>query len=105
MKVNPYSVEKESHSVKIDADPTGDVPRYAFLVSATDTDPTADWANGEWSGSWSSTTKEVLALTPTVGSSAATVELTEGANYDVWIEITVSGQVIVERFDYVECAV
>lgn len=104
--VNPYSVEKESHTVRIDADPSGDVPRYAFLPRG-DRDPTGQWVDGEWDGSFTAGSGNVLgtieALTPTLGSSSAQVELTDGQSYSAWVEITVAGQVIVEVFDEVRC--
>jgi hypothetical protein len=75
------------------ADPTGSPPGFAF--TAGNTDPSSFTA-GSWSGTWSATTKQAVALTPTLPAATATVPLAEG-RWTVWCRFTVGGETVVER--------
>ena len=49
--------------VHAEADPTGDLPRFAVMRPGTK--PTgSDWKDGTWDGTWNSGTEIVIANTP-----------------------------------------
>jgi hypothetical protein len=75
------------------ADPTGGAVEFAF--TSANTDPSSFTA-GAWSGTWSATTGRVVALTPTLPASGATVPLAEG-RWTVWCRFAVGGETVVER--------
>ena len=104
--VNPYTLEKRPFTIKVDEDPTGTVPAFAVIVTS-DGDPTGDWVNGEWNGSWDSTTEKVSGYTPTLGKAGAGFELAAGSEYNVWIKLSgLSGsQEIVEVVEQIRCEV
>lgn len=80
--------EKRPYEVTAPSDPTGTLP--AFALTTTTTQPTT-WVNGEWVGTWSSTTGKATALTPLMGAGQA-LDLTPGVDYDLWIRPTVGSE-------------
>ena len=75
------------------ADPTGGAVEFAF--TSGNTDPSSFTA-GSWSGSWSATTGQVVALTPTLPAAGATVPLAAG-RWTVWCRFALGGETVVER--------
>ena len=92
-----YSVESGSVEVvpvivTTVSDPTGgDAPEFAFV--AGDGNPST-WTAGTW-GSWTASTSQAVALTPTLPASTATVELAEG-RWAVYVRFDVGAETVVE---------
>ncbi len=80
--------------IRTTVDPTGTPPSFGITVS-TDVDGPSAWVAGVWSGSWNATTERTLAVTPTLGLSAASPALTiPAANgvYKIWAKVTVGSE-------------
>lgn len=94
------SREKIRTTVTTSADPTGAAP--AFAVVAEGTDPVSDdytGNTGEWVDSYGDTgTGRVIAATPLIGDSSATITVAAGA-YDMWIKWTVGLEEPEKLFD------
>lgn len=76
--------EKRPYTVTAPGDPTATPPQFA--LTTTTTQPTS-WVNGEWSGTWSTTTGKATALTPLIGAGWA-LDVAPGTDYDLWIKPT-----------------
>ena len=90
--------EKLTNSWRSDVDPSAGTIEYGVrAVSATTA--VASWVAGTVGGTsaWSSTTRRVEHLTPTIGASGAGIVLTAGTNYELWGKLTLSSEVIVRR--------
>lgn len=73
-------------------DPTGDTVEFN-MTAATLTSPSGSWTAGTWNGTWNSTTGEVVALSPLIGSGAFV--LTEGTFYKLWVRWVHGSETIV----------
>jgi len=75
--------------VRTIGDPTGAVPSFS-ATTTTATDPGA-FTDGTWSGAWSSTTRLVTALTPTLPGS---LSLAEG-DFKLWLKYVVGSETVI----------
>jgi len=81
--IESASVEAVKVTIKADADPTGSA--VEFLVTAnTATSPSGTWVAGSW-GTWENGV--VVATTPTLGATGASIVLTEGATVTLWCRV------------------
>ncbi len=78
--------------IETSGDPTAGAVEFSFTAK-TATDP-GSFTAGSWSGSFDATTGMVTALTPTLPTTGADVELAEG-RYKVWARWTVGGETVV----------
>ena len=86
------SVEVVPVIVTTVSDPTGgDAPEFAFVSG--DGNPST-WTAGTW-GTWTAGTSSAVALSPTLPSDAATVELAEG-RWTVYVRFDVGAETVVE---------
>lgn len=61
-------------------DPTGTEPDYEAVTDTAATAPAGDdWQTGDWDGTYDTSTSIAVPVTPTMGSSSATVELAAGS--------------------------
>lgn len=70
-------------------DPVATPPEFSISSTA---DTPGTYAAGSWSSSWDSTTKYTTAVTPTMGT-GGTLPLIAGTTYDLWVKITLGGEV------------
>ena len=85
--VHLRAVTVESLEVPIESsvDPTSGT--VAFAVSAPGAASPGAYSSGQWSGSWSSSTGRVTAITPTLGASGS-ITIAAGSAYDLWARVT-----------------
>lgn len=91
--IESTGVAKENVVVRTSSDPTANDVEFALTTGPLE--PTS-WVVGSWNGTWSASTSEVAALTPTIGASG-TLAITGGTDYDLWARWTVGVEVPVEH--------
>lgn len=76
-------------------DPTSATPYFALSVKGTNTAGT--YSAGAWraGSTWSSTTGQIVATTPTIGA-AASLATTAGIDYFLWQKVTVGSETFVD---------
>lgn len=94
VQVESSSVEVIEVEVTTAADPTAGAVTFSFTAH-TATDP-GTFSSGSWDGSFDATTGQVTALSPTVGSSSATVDLTSASKWKMWIKFIVGSETVVK---------
>lgn len=89
-------------TLRVTPDPTSATPQFALSAKGTNTPGT--FSNGAWkSGStWSSTTGQIVATTPTIGGSA-TLAVTAGLEYWLWYKLVVGSETFVDVCAVVVC--
>jgi hypothetical protein len=85
------SLQEQHYST---VDPTS-ATVYFGVSTSTDVAPSS-YTSGAWSGAWSSTTKLALAVSPTLGATGASIVLTAGNTYVLWVKFVVSSETVVE---------
>ena len=89
--MNPYERIESTTREQLDGpvtarvDPSGVPPEWS-LSTGRRTDP-GTWVAGSWSGSWSSRTGMITAVSPLVGAGEA-LSVEAGTVYDVWVRWT-----------------
>lgn len=92
-EVESDSIEVVDVPIVTPADPTGGSVSFSAVAITTD-DPKpspSTFTDGSWSGSWDSTTKKVLAQTPTTPASGTDLELSAG-DYRLYVKWTVGSE-------------
>lgn len=79
------SAEKIPVTINTSSDPTGSSVSFALTTTATEP---SSFQNGEWSGTWNTTTGKIDALTPLAGN-GQTLDVTPGTDYFLWARWTV----------------
>ena len=89
-------------TLRVTPDPTASTPQFALSAKGTNTPGT--FSSGAWkSGStWSSTTGQIVATTPTIGA-AGTLVIAAGSSYWLWYKLTVGSETFVDKCAIVEC--
>jgi len=89
-------------TLRVTPDPTSATPQFALSVKGVYTP--GSFSNGAWrsGSSWSSTTGQIVATTPTIGGSG-TLAITAGVDYWLWYKLTVGSETFVDRCAIVEC--
>lgn len=89
-------------TLRVTPDPTSSTPQFA--LSARGVNTPGSWSSGAWrSGStWSSTTGQIVATTPTIGGSG-TLVVAAGVEYWLWYKLTVGSETFVDKCAIVEC--
>lgn len=84
--------------IETTVDPTSVPPAFG-ITKQLDTDGPSVWVNGAWASSWDTSTHKALAVTPTIGLTAAAPSLViaaAGTVYKVWAKVTVGAEVWTE---------
>lgn len=81
--IESASIETLTVTLRSTSDPTGGDVEYVVTASSA-TSPSGTWQAGSW-GSYAN--KIVTSTTPTLGASGATLELTEGNEYTLWVRV------------------
>lgn len=79
-------------TLEVTPDPTGATPQFALSADGVNTP--GSWSNGTL-GTWSSTTKKVTCTSPTIGGTSATLQLTAGARYHLWVKLAAGAETYV----------
>lgn len=81
--------------IETTSDPTGTPPSFG-ITAAEDIDGPSAWVVGAWSGSYSN--GKTLAVTPTIGASAASPSITISAagEWWIWAKVSLGGEVWTE---------
>lgn len=89
-------------TLRVTPDPSSSTPQFALSAKGTNTPGT--FSNGAWrSGStWSSTTGQIVATTPTIGA-AGTLVVAAGSSYNLWYKLVVGSETYVGICAYVFC--
>lgn len=101
-EIHNEAAESIDVTLRVTPDPTAATPQFALSVKGVKTPGT--FANGAWrSGStWSSTTGQIVATTPTIGGAGSLV-ITAGTEYTVWSKVVVGSETFVRECAYVVC--
>ena len=86
-QVHLRAVTVESLEVPIasSVDPTSGT--VAFALSAPGAATPGAYSSGQWSGTWSSATGRVTAITPTIGATGS-MTIAAGNAYDLWVRVS-----------------
>ena len=89
-------------TLRVTPDPTASTPQFALSAKGTNTP--GSFSSGAWrSGStWSSTTGQIVATTPTIGG-AGTLAITAGSEYWLWSKLTVGSETFVDIVAVISC--
>jgi hypothetical protein len=95
-----YAATSESLEVPIEtpSDPTATPPQFA--LSTLNAAAPGTFATGAWSGAW--TAGQTTAVTPLIGN-GATLPIASGANYRLWIKVTLGGETAVWPVAVIRC--
>lgn len=85
--IESTTVETLGVRLTAEEDPTSDSVEFSLTANSA-TDP-GTWTAGTWDASepWDSNSGKCRAITPTIGSSSAQLEVTEGAYHKLWVRI------------------
>lgn len=88
-------------TLRITPDPTSSTPQFALSARGVNTPGT--FSNGAWraGSTWSSTTGQIVATTPTIGG-AGTLAITAG-DWWLWMKLTVGSETFVEVCAVISC--
>ena len=99
-----YTAGAESLDVteRITPDPTAATPQFG-VATAADTPPSS-WVNGAWKAgsTWSSTTGQIVATSPTIGGTASLV-ITAGSTFQIWTKVVVGSETFIRRAATIVC--
>lgn len=84
--IESVSAEARNVVVRSTVDLTGTTPEFSVVDIDSDATSPTTWANGSWSGPWSSSTQRATAVSPSIGGAGA-IAVTEGATYVLWLRI------------------
>lgn len=83
-------------------DPTSATPYFALSAKGTNTPGT--FFEGAWrtGSTWSSTTGQIIATTPTIGADGSLV-IAAGTDYWLWQRVTVGFETFVDKVAIISC--
>lgn len=85
--IESTSIEQWVIVLTLEDDPAPSLPEFQITARSAG-DPSADgWADGEWSTAWSSSTGRAEALTPSIGTTGADLEVGENEFVILWCRI------------------
>jgi hypothetical protein len=99
VRIDSTTVERLEVELVSRTDPTGGAVEFSFTTAGASNPGT--WVAGGWTGAWSTANGRVKAVTPTIGSPAAQVELPEGATYRVWVRWTSGAETPVKQAGFI----
>lgn len=89
-------------TLRVTPDPSASTPQFALSAKGTNTPGT--FSNGAWQAgsTWSSTTGQIVATTPTIGGSG-TLAITAGSEYWLWSKLAVGSETFVDICAVISC--
>lgn len=101
-EITSISLESLDVPITASADPTGTDPLFA-LGTYSSPAPTTSFQAGEWADTWVDADTPVVARTPILGGSGATLELVSGRKYDLWIKLSGGGETPAWVVGWIRC--
>ena len=99
-EIHNEAAESVDVTLRITPDPTAATPQFALSVKGVNTP--GSFSNGAWLGTWSSTTTQIVATSPTIGGSG-TLAVTAGSEWWLWCKVIVGSETFVRVCAVIVC--